>query len=231
MPQSDKDSYLRIHTRLEEILRDTLKALPDAAFAGGLTLGFNPSGGVRGNRPKDLWCAIYPHDAAVRMPQVYLIASHRGIELGYAAAIHPSDFSNQAFKNAVRRAAPRIIEALPDPASAISEDLSRELSRQGGWFYRRKTRLTPKESDFPSLEALLSYLKSPEGKSWGAGAVSRYWLPHELIGDVDLGREFLDAAKLFRPLMVRAEPEMTAVPRQPTPPTGRRAHAIRRHPR
>ena len=222
MPQSDKDSYLRIHTRLEEILRDTLKALPDAAFAGGSTLGFNPSGGVRGNRPKDLWIAIYPHDAAVRMPQVYLITSVRGIELGYAPAIYPSDFSNQAFKNAVRIAAPRIIDALPAPASAISEDLSRELSRQGGWFYRRKTRLTPRERDFPSLEALLTYLKSPEGKSWGAGAVSRYWLPHELIGDVDLGREFLHAARLFRPLMVRAEPEMTAEHEiKPTPPTGR----------
>ena len=182
MPQADKDSYLRIHTRLEEILRSALAALPDASSLGGdTTLGFNPSGGVRGNRPKDLWCAIYPRDAVVRMPQIYLIVSHRGIELGYAAAIHPSDFSNQAFKNAVKAAAPQIFEALPEASSPNMIRLSQEIMRQGGWFYRRKTRLTPKQNDFPDLEALLSYLKSSEGKSWCAGSVSRYWLPHELI--------------------------------------------------
>ena len=206
MPQADKDSYLRIHTRLEAILEKTLAALPDAAsFAGGLTLGFNPSGGVRGNRPKDLWCAIYPRDADVRMPQVYLIASHRGIELGYAAAIHPNDFSNQTFKNAVRMAAPHIFDALPEPSSPASQHLSEELARKRGWFYRRKTRLAPKENDFTNVEALLAFLKSSEGKSWGAGAISRYWLPHELVGDIDLAQQFVDAANLFRPLMVRVE--------------------------
>ena len=53
------------------------------------------------------------------------------------------------------------------------------------------------------MEALLSFLKSSEGKTWGAGTISRYWLPHELTNDVDLAQEFLKAAELFRPLMAQ----------------------------
>jgi MrcB-like, N-terminal domain len=154
------------------------------------------------------------------MPQIYLITSHRGIELGYAAAIHPRDFSDQAFRHKLRSLAPRIFDSLPDPKSATAQQLSDELARQGGWYYRKKTRLTPNESDFPSLEALLSFLKAPERKSWGAGTISRYWLPHELTSDVDLAQEFLKAANVFRPLMVHVETEKfeRAVP--PPPDSG-----------
>jgi hypothetical protein len=72
------------------------------------TLGFTPQSGVRGNRPKDLWCAVFPRKSEVYMPQIYLIVSHRGIELGYAAAIHYQDFSDPSFKNKVKLLAPTI---------------------------------------------------------------------------------------------------------------------------
>lgn len=207
MPEVDKSAYLKVHNRLEQILSATLEALPaGSSFDKSLTLGFRPVGGVRGNRPKDLWCAIFPRDAEAYMPQVYLIVSHRGVELGYAAAIHPKDFSDQAFKNKLKSLAPRIFEALPGPTSEAAQELSVELAKQGGWYFRRKTRLTPKENDFPGLGDLLSFLKSTEGGAWGAGAVTRYWLPHEVTSDVDLAREFLNAAALFQPFMVRAKP-------------------------
>jgi hypothetical protein len=216
MPQVDKDAYLRIHNRLEEILHNALDRFPDtASFGGDTTLGFNPSSGVRSNRPKDLWCALYPKDAAVIMPQIFLIVSHRGIELGYAAAIHPSDFTNPAFRNAVRANAPKIIDSLPDETSPIIEALSQELRDQGGWYFRRKVRLTPKENDFTDLRVLVSYLKTSEGKAWGAGAVSRYWLPHEFTSDIDLGEELTNAINLFRPLMVK--PGATPEPPRPKP--------------
>jgi MrcB-like, N-terminal domain/AAA domain (dynein-related subfamily) len=221
MPQGDKDSYLRVHARLEQIVEETLAAIPDAAsLSSCLTLGFKPNSGVRGNRPKDLWCALFPRQAEAYMPQVYLIVSHRGIELGYAAAVHPRDFSDQAFKNKLKSLAPRIFDALPDPQAASVSELSETLSRRGGWYFRRKTRLTPKESDFPSLAALLSFLKSAEGKSWGAGTISRYWLPHEVTGDVDLAQEFLEASELFRPLIVRAGAEIIEPAPAASPPTG-----------
>jgi hypothetical protein len=67
------------------------------------------------------------------MPQVYLIISHRGIELGYAAAIHPSDFSNQDFKLKLKQLAPRIFDALPASTSTDVHQLSEKLSDQTGF--------------------------------------------------------------------------------------------------
>jgi hypothetical protein len=122
------------------------------------------------------------------MPQVYVIVSHRGVELGYGAAIHPTDFSNQTFKSKLRLIAPSIFDALPDPASEAAQRLSAEIARQGNWYFRRKARLTPKENEFNGLPELLAFLKSTEGKAWGSGTIARYWLPHDLSSDVNLRR-------------------------------------------
>ena len=216
MPEADKKAYLRIHSGLQQILASTLDTLPaEFSLDKCLTLGFNPTGGVRGNRPKDLWCAIFPRNADAYMPQVYLIISHRGAELGYAAATHPSDFSNQDFKRKLKQLAPRIFDALPDPTSTDAHQLSEKLSQQTGWYFRQKTRLQPKESDFGRLEDLLSFLKSAEGKSWGAGVIARYWLPRELTADVDLAPAFLSAARMFEPLLVQVGQETQSQPPGP----------------
>jgi MoxR-like ATPase len=215
MPTDDKSAYRRIHVGLQQILASALSGLADGSSLDKcLTLGFNPNGGVRGNRPKDLWCAVFPRGAEAYMPQVYLIVSHRGVELGYAAAIHPKDFSNADFKSKLKSLAPRIFDALPDPALGTIKQLSETLTQQSRWYFRRTTRLVPKEIDFTSLESLLSFLKSTDGKAWGAGTVTRYWLPHELSG-VNFAEEFMSAARLFQPLMVRAEPVMNTPPAEP----------------
>jgi MrcB-like, N-terminal domain/AAA domain (dynein-related subfamily) len=204
MPEADKNAYLRIHRSLEQILASTRAELSsELSLDQCLTLGFSPTGGGRGNRPKDLWCAIFPRDAEAYMPQVYLIISHRGVELGYAAAIHPSDFSNQDFKRKLKQLAPRIFDALPDPTSTEVHELSKKIAEQPGWYFRQKTRLQPNENDFGRLEDLLSFLKSAEGKSWGAGVVARYWLPNELTADFDFAQAFISAARMFRSLLVQ----------------------------
>jgi hypothetical protein len=199
-------AYRTIHARLEQILTSTLSTVPGASSLDRcLTLGFNPASGVRGNRPKDLWCAVFPREAAAYMPQVYVIVSHRGVELGYGAAIHPTDFSNQTFKSKLRLIAPSIFDALPDPASEAAQRLSAEIARQGNWYFRRKARLTPKENEFNGLPELLAFLKSTEGKAWGSGTIARYWLPHDLSSDVNLAEEFVNATTLFQPLMVQVQ--------------------------
>jgi hypothetical protein len=153
----------------------------------------------------------------------HVIISHRGTELGYAAAIHSSDFSNQDFKRKLKQLAPLIFDALPDPTSTDAHQLSEKLSQQAGWYFRQKTRLQPKENDFGRLEDLLSFLKSADGKAWGAGVIARYWLPHELTPDVDLAPAFLSAVRMFKPLLVQAEQQMQPAPSGPrarpaTPP-------------
>jgi hypothetical protein len=216
MPEEDKKAYFRIHSVLQQILASTFEALPvEFSLDKCSTLGFSTSGGVRGNRPKDLWCAIFPRGAEAYMPQVYLIISHRGAELGYAAAIHPSDFSNQEFKRKLKQLAPRIFDALPDPTSTDVHQLSEKLIQQAGWYFRQKTRLQPNENDFGRLEDLISFLKSPDGKSWGAGVIARYWLPHQLTPDVDLAAAFFSAASMFKPLLVQVDQETASPPLGP----------------
>ena len=221
MSPPDKDAYLRIHTQLEQILTECLASVSNApALDSCVTLGFDSNAGVRGTRPKDLWCAIFSRGAEAYMPQVYLIVSHRGIELGYAAAIHRGDFSNPNFKATLKVLAPQIFDALPEPISETAQRLSRELAAQRNWYFRKKARLATKENDFVGLEDFLTFLKSTSGKHWGAGAIARYWLPHELTGEVDLAKEFANAVALFSPLMVRAKPlpmlELTPSPELPS---------------
>jgi 5-methylcytosine-specific restriction enzyme B len=205
MPEVDKAAYLRVHDRLGQIMSGVLGGDGLArTLDGRLTLGFNPTGGVRGTRPKDLWCAVFPRDAEAYMPQVYLIVSHRGAELGFAAAIHPTDFTSPEFRAKVRQLAPIIFDRLPAPAAPAARSLADKLAAVGGWHYRRKTRMEPNGDDFSDLADLLAFLKSPDGKAWGAGTVTRYWLPEELDGTVDLGAEFATALRLFRPLLEAA---------------------------
>jgi MoxR-like ATPase len=226
MPEADKEAYRKIHNRLDQILSATLTAYPGASLLDKtLTPGFTLASGVRLNRPKDLWCALFPKSAETMMPQVYLIVSHRGVEVGYAAAIHPRDFSNEQFKTKLRLFSPEIFDALPDPTSAAAQQLSAEIAQQGGWYFRKKTRLPPKKNDFDSLSDFLRYLKSTEGKGWGAGTVARYWLPRELTDDVDLAKEFLDATSLFQPLMVTAKPVASIAESSIPDPIEQTAHA------
>ncbi len=152
------------------------------------------------------------------MPQVYLIVSHRGIELGYAAAIHYQDFSNPAFKNKVKLAAPTIYDALPDPDSDLSRTIAEKLTRQGGWFFRKKARLDPQQPDFANFADWLRFFKSVQGKCATGGTIARYWLPHELTGDTDLMSQFLGAAQTFDDLLI--EPRKAIEPANPSRTSG-----------
>ena len=97
LSQQEREAYGRIHAALELLGAAAVDALGGTAgFASKLTSGFSPQSGVRGSLPKDLWFAAYNRsnaDAFVGMPQVFAIVSARSVELGFAAAIHPGDFS------------------------------------------------------------------------------------------------------------------------------------------
>ncbi len=189
--------------QLGERLRRRL-AKPQA-FSVKLTSGFNLQSGVRGGIPKDLWFSVSPvanGDSLAGMPQCFMIVSDRGIELGYGASVSPSDFSAQVVKDKVRAAAPIVFDQLPEPRSEESAELASRLASTGPWFFRHKHRLVANQSDFPSLDAWLEYLKSKEGKKNAAGTISRYILPAEVDG-ASLEKNVDEAAALFEGLLDR----------------------------
>jgi len=101
--ESDRNAYIETNNFLTRVAEKVLGANQDFKFL--TTSNFFPKGGIRNNRPKDLWCSIVNKDSEtfVNMPQVYMIVSWRGVELGFSASIHPSDFSDQSVKKNSRK--------------------------------------------------------------------------------------------------------------------------------
>ena len=199
---SEKEAYRRIHLALDELSASVVDALGGANFYHArLTSGFHLPSGIRGALPKDLWFGVFRReneDAFLGNPQLFMIVSVRGIEFGFAASTHPSDFSNRVIKERLRRAAPCIYALLPSPTTVEAHAI--EYALDGHWFYRRKSRLEPNKTDFPDLNGWLRYFKSPAGATDGGGCISRY-LEGKDIDHADLSAEVVNMSQAFRGLM------------------------------
>jgi hypothetical protein len=159
------DAEREAHSRVHEVLRQLGQIAVDELggtrdYSLKLTSGFHPRSGVRGAKPKDLWFGVYRkenEEPFLANPQVFMIVSHRGAEWGFSPLTHPDDFSNQAIKRRTREIAREILEQLPVPGSSEAKNLAEQLANTGNWYFRRKQRLDPKQSERPSLDDWLSY--------------------------------------------------------------------------
>ena len=206
LTQEELDAYARVDKGLETLGK---KLVSELAQKGSVELhttsGFNPLGGVRGYIPKDIWFAVYPVENAQRLaanPQLFMIVSERGLEFGFGAAVHPSDFSNQKLKDKVRATAPLVFDRLPRPGSEEAISISSSISNSGAWKFRQKHRLQPNQSEFSDLNEWLEFLQSPQGHQNAAGTISRFLVGDE-IDDVDLEGAVVEMAHLFEPLLIR----------------------------
>ena len=203
LTQADRDAFIRVHRTLADIAA----ALVDRVgppYRAVLTAGFHEKSGTRNTRPKDLWCAIVHENSKdfVGMPQLFIIASGRGVELGFAPAIHPSDFSAAEVKKRLREVVPTLFSLFPHSNDRVVTQLQQELSSAGSWHYRSKARVPPKQQEFPSLTALIDDLHSPDGMRRGAASVSRYFSLDELNDpSLSLAEELQRAFALFQPLI------------------------------
>lgn len=211
LSDEERGAYGSVSAALQS-LGDLLKSkltIPEK-FDVRVTSGFNLSSGVRSYIPKDLWFSVSPSANAENlagMPQLFMIVSERGVEYGYGASVSPSDFSQQSVKDIVRRAAPLIFDALPTPYSAEANDISNALEASGTWYYRRKHRLPPNQTDFVGFHDWLQFLQSSEGKGHAAGTISRYRTDDEIDG-TNFESEVEMMAQLFEPLIARKWPSL-----------------------
>ena len=99
LSEEERDAYRRVDLILRELGNIVQRRLGSSdEFGVKLTSGFTPASGVRGAMPKDLWFGVYNIQNLtdfVGMPQLFAIVSERGVEYGFAPAIHPYDFSQQ----------------------------------------------------------------------------------------------------------------------------------------
>ena len=201
LTERDRETFRRAHRTLRRI-GESAAVRFGGEFVVETTSGFNEKSGVRNTRPKDLWVSLVNKgsDAFVGMPQIYMIASGRGVEVGFAAAIHRADFSNQDIKNKLKAVVPALFDLLPSPDAAVVRTLQHALAAWGNWHCRGRSRQNVGD-DYSSIGDLLADLHSAEGKARGSGAICRFYKPRDLTSSVNLSADFQRAVDLFAPLM------------------------------
>ncbi len=181
LTQEDRNAFVRVHRTLADIAKN-FATRAGLQYEAVPTSGFHEKSGTRNTRPKDLWCAIVHENSKefVGMPQLFIIASGRGVELGFAPAIHPSDFSSAPVKKRLRDVVPTLFGLFPHSSDPVVVQLQQGLSSSDSWYYREKARLAPNQQDFTSLALLIDDLHSPAGLKRGAASISRYFSLDEL---------------------------------------------------
>lgn len=224
LDDEERGAYIRITNALKACGDALVQALGPDEFKALQTSGFHLRSGVRGYIPKDLWVGVFAKENAndwVGCPQLFVIVSERGVELGFGPSTHPSGFSNSGLKMQMKMAAPKIYSLLPEPLSEQSNEIAEKLDTSGDWHFRTQTRLAPNQDDFPELASWLKYLKSEQGVRNAGGSISKYVMEGELDAR-DLLTDCIDMAELFAPLMNEVRISKLANVRQgPTDPDSR----------
>lgn len=130
----ERNAYIRVTSALKAAGQTVLATLGETQYQLKLTSGFHLGSGVRGAIPKDLWFGIFAKENADEFagnPQLFMIVSERGVELGFAPSTHPSGFSDASIKAKVRAAAPRIFDQMPSAESEQARVLAEALGKSG----------------------------------------------------------------------------------------------------
>jgi hypothetical protein len=209
VPEADRDSYQRVHEELVAAANETVSAIRSPLELVVRPKGFSRNRGVRGHRPNDLYVSICSTDAEATSwyPQVYAIASHRGLEVGFAVSISEKDYFDVKSKERNRSVVPFINSNLPGPGSPLTSTVETALRNQGGWHFNTKTRLIPGDTGFDafgSLAELFAHLKA-RGAATGGGTICRVF-PLEQLRNLDLASELRAALADFMPIIERCIP-------------------------
>ncbi len=205
----EKESFWRIYSALGEAASAAMDSHPNADKLRLKRMNYSRERGSRGHRPKDLWASVCALGAEVfeDKPQVYAIASHRGLEIGFAASISEDDYFDTASKERNRAIVPFINAKLPSPEDSLTVQLDAHLASSGGWHFNTKTRLVTGQAGFDqfgSAAELISHLKAA-GDDAGGGVICRVY-PIDLLSSVDLDAEFESAVGIFAPLLAKCAP-------------------------
>ena len=190
----EKNQYWRIY---REIIEACESALTKHALGGKFFVkpqNYSQERGSRGHRPKDLWCAVRNRDSAAfnEMPQIYIIVSHRGVEVGFAVSIPEDNYYNSDVKSQNRVIIPRIHRKLPVSGSTV-DGLDAFVVSSRLWHVNTKTRLVPGDKGFDAFEtprALFNELKG-SAITKGRGAICC------ILTAQDIEREPVDVEALF----------------------------------
>jgi hypothetical protein len=106
--EDDKDSYNAVFQHLRDAVSGAIARSPASDELDDWNCRFSRDGGIQGQRPIDLWASIINRDSDdfSRFPQIYVIASEGGVELGFSVTIHEDDYFNAELKRRNRSIIP-----------------------------------------------------------------------------------------------------------------------------
>lgn len=206
----DKSRYNLIFDELMEAATTAKMGLAKPETIELKSMNYSHQYGSRGHRPVDVWvslCGAGSEDFA-KMPQVYMIASERGLELGFAISISEDDYHDQLVKSRNRTIVPLINRKLPSSTDERTVNLAKELEQDGGWLFNTKARLASGDDGFAawgSLSDMIGSIKS-NGTSKGGGSVCKFFTIDQLL-DTDLNKTFGHAIQMFYPLLMGCLPD------------------------
>lgn len=206
----DKARYSLIYTELMQAAENARSKVYKSDNIELKSMNYSHQYGSRGHRPVDVWvslCGVGSEDFA-RMPQVYMIASERGLEIGFAISINEDDYHDQSVKSRNRTIVPLINRKLPNSTDELALTIDKSLKEDGGWVFSTKARLTPNDEGFAnwtSLGEMLDSIKS-NGSSKGGGSICKFFATDDLA-DLDLEATFGSSLSLFYPLLMRCLPD------------------------
>jgi len=206
--EDDKDRYDRIFQLLRRSVANAIEKSTAPDELNDWNCRFGRNGGVQGQRPVDLWASIINagSEAFSRFPQVYVIASQIGVEIGFSVSIHEDDYFNPELKRKNRSIIPIINSKLPASESEIVAAVDRALTSEGGWSFGEKSRQGA-VSSFSSFAETVAHLKSGQGTAKGGGAVYKLLTFEEAVDQDDrIEIELTKALRIFRPIMQILQP-------------------------
>lgn len=209
VPDEDKEAYWQVHSELNHVAEMAVFGHEHSERLIVRPKQYSRERGSRGHRPKDLWVSVCAEGAEHLgyMPQIYMIASERGLELGLAVSISEDDYFDADIKERNRSIVPFINSKLPEPSDTLTQAIDAQLAQQSGWHFNEKTRLPQSAvgfGKFGNLGEMFNHLKQ-RGDAAGGGTATRVFLPTELE-QVDLGKLFGEALAAFYPILARCAP-------------------------
>ncbi|WP_171133800.1 HNH endonuclease [Ruegeria sp. HKCCA5014] len=207
--EADKQRYTRIHDALKSIVTSSMEKSVYAPQLQLKPMNYSPKYGARGHRPVDVWMSVCgsDSDAFGKMPQIYVIASERGVEIGFAVAIDEADYHDPNVKARNREIVPRIYAKLPRRDSELAGAIALQIEQSGNWHFNRKARLSRGDRGFDEWDSLSSMLGQLQqnGRAEGGGSIVQNF-PIEVVDERLISSAFEDALKLFCPLLMECQP-------------------------
>ena len=174
----DKETYWNLYQNLSTTFENILASSKYSSDFVVRAHNYSRERGVRGHRPKSIWCAFRNKDSRVfnQMPQIYVVLSADR----FAVSIPEIDYHDQNVKIQNREIIPQIHKKLPISGNIV-DALQKELDASEKWSLRHKTREKAGDVEVPfdnSISKMFLSLKQ-QRVCFGGGSIASNIEPDE----------------------------------------------------